>query len=102
MADRASTFHTDLKGLVRLNPRYHWLLQYLKSSPFFCESTLYQVLHGRTHCLVTDIPTNPEIDVHVSSFSSDRSDGLNDTLLHQGPEGGVRLVFITSISGVGV
>jgi hypothetical protein len=105
MAPPASAFQAKLERLAKLNPRYLWLLRYLESDRFFCENTLYPVRQGRTHAVVADIPSPNRDDYDgvfcVSSFSSDRSDELRELLLERDDEIGVRLVFVTSISGVG-
>ena len=101
IANIASDFDAILEQMAAINPRYLWLVRYLKSVPFFYKNALYPVLQGRTRCLVADIPSDVQHSVSISTFDSDGSEGLRDLLADQRSDVGVRVVLVSSTSGVG-
>jgi hypothetical protein len=93
---------SKLEELVEENPQYLWLRDYLQGDLLFLKKSLWPVLQGRTHSVVADFPNNPGEPPWVRSFvGSQNIDELHEVLTSQNAQTQVRLIFVTSTSGVG-
>jgi hypothetical protein len=95
----SSPYHLKIVSLARDNPRYLWLSRYLRRDTAFLVQHLYPISQGRTRVIIADFSSeveNPSIRSYVDSESID---ALDEALA--APSGQVRLVFVTSINGVG-
>jgi hypothetical protein len=87
------------KSLAQDNPRYFWLSQYLNSDAAFLVQHLYPISQGSTRVLIADFPPGLETSAICSYVDSQNIEVLDDALA--APKGQVRVVFVTSVSGVG-
>ena len=96
-----SEYLSNLNDLARENPRYLWLVNYLRRDRTFLGKHLYPVRQGKTRTIVADFSRDRGKDVSVLTFAdAENTDALSDTLRTQESDIQVRLIFVTSISGV--
>lgn len=101
-SDLRSSYLSKLESLARSNKRYLWLSKYLQGDRDFVDTYLYPVLQGSTRTLVADFPREEAKSVSVRSFVCPAdNDALDEALAKRPARLQVRLILVTSISGVG-
>jgi hypothetical protein len=102
MTPPQGTFDSKLEELTQLNPRYVWLRQYFQRDGLFSENCLHPVVQGSTQGIVVDFSEVHEDDTSIWSFSGNQDiTKLHDVLATRESQTRIRLVFVTSTSGVG-
>ncbi|KAF8536164.1 hypothetical protein BDD12DRAFT_852256 [Trichophaea hybrida] len=98
-ADQTS-YLDRVTNLAVHNREYHWLLQYLKRDHDFISQRLKPVLQGNTRVVIADFSIgSPHLSISNFDTSAD-FDRLPDALSKRDELTHVRLVFVTSISGI--
>ena len=96
-----SEYLSSLDDLAQENPRYLWLTNYLRRDATFLDKYLNPVRQGNTRTIVADFSLDRSKDVSVLAFADAKDvDALSATLRTRELDIQVRLIFVTSISGV--
>lgn len=97
-----NAYLSKVESLARNNKRYLWLTKYLQHDEDFLSRYLYPVLQGHTRTVVVDFSRETNIKVPVRSFVCPKdNEALGEALATRTVQTQVRLIFVTSISGVG-
>jgi hypothetical protein len=96
---KAEIFLEGLELSTRTNPRYQWLLSYLRQDRRFLAERIHPLVPGRTRTIVADF-VEDKATPPVISYPYD-SDDLETTLANRAPSVLVRLILVVSVSGVG-
>lgn len=100
-SDPGTEYVSRVRDLALHNSRFRWLLNYLRRDQQFLANRLSPIQQGDTKTLVADfqdsVGTQPSIDV----FAGDgHKQALSARLATRDADTRVRLVFVTSVSGV--
>jgi hypothetical protein len=100
-SDSVNAYISKLEALAGHNKRYEWLIKYLQRDREFLETHLFPVYQGATRAIVADFSSKPA-EVSVRTFyGADDSKALGEALETRESQTQVRLIFATSISGIG-
>jgi len=101
MAEADKTSYLErVANLATHNQEYQWLVQYLDRNHDFISQRLKPVLQGSTRVIIADFSVgSPHLSISNFDTSADFN-RLPDALSKRDELTHVRLVFVTSVSGV--
>ncbi|KAL2839814.1 hypothetical protein BJY01DRAFT_250296 [Aspergillus pseudoustus] len=95
---KAQSFLECLELSTRTNPRYQWLLSYLRHDRQFLAERIRPLVPGRTRTIVADFVDNKATPPII--FYPDDLDDLESTLANRPAPVLVRLILVVGVSGV--